>query len=271
MRKFIVFVLILSTYPLFSQISKGLDFKPIDSTKFIVSYSLTYKWDSLNLDNVRNQEMWLFLGKNTSYFVSKLTYLDLKALSKIKTRVELELWHDNHGPFISRPTYHIYKNYPKGKITVKQSSISGSFIYEEMLGDLNWELTQDTATIGGYLSQKATCKYGGREWTAWFTTEIPFNDGPYIFNGLPGFIVKIYDKRKHYVFELTGLEVADPNLMIDIIDKTYIETTRQKYLHTRKAMRNSIANIVKQRGGDSDSQQFVVQRMASRNNHIELK
>jgi GLPGLI family protein len=149
--------------------------------------------------------------------------------------------------------------------------VSGFFKYEESLDVFNWELSQDTATIGGYLSQKACCDYGGRSWIAWFSTEIPFNDGPYKFNGLAGLIVKIYDSRKHYVFELTGIEAAEPDLMITILDYAYFETTKQKFLRAREASRNSIASIVKERGGDTYSQQTAARVIASRNNHIELK
>ncbi len=267
----LLIIIFFYSFTAFSQNSSGLNFKPIDSAQFIASYSLTYKWDSLNLDNIINQEMWLFLGKKTNYFVSKSHYLDMQALSKFKTRAEIQSWHDNYGPYTARPLYHIYKNYPKGKITFTDQTINGTIKYEETLDDFNWELTQDTATIDGYLSQKAYCDYGGRKWTAWFSAEIPFNDGPYKFNGLPGFIVKIYDSRKHYVFKLIGLEVADPDLIIQIKNKSFIETTKQKYFHSREAMRNSIASLVKQRGGDEYSQQYFAKKMASRNNHIELK
>ncbi len=41
---------------------------------------------------------------------------------------------------------------------------------------------------------------------AWYTTEIPINDGPYKFFGLPGLIIKLYDEKEHYVFEMTKLE-----------------------------------------------------------------
>jgi len=271
MRNLFLILAVFFSLSIFSQNSTGLNFKSIDSTKFIASYSLNYKWDSLDLDNVRNQEMWLFLGKNTSYFVSKLQYLNLQALSKIKTRAELELWHDSKGPYIPRSLYHIYKNYPKGKISFTEKIFSGNLKYEETLDAFNWELTQDTTTISGYLTQKASCDYGGRRWIAWFCTDIPFNDGPYKFNGLPGFIVKIYDSRKHYVFELISIEVADPDLMITFNEYPYIETTKLKFLKVREAERNSLVSLINQRGGDDYSQQFVAKRMASRNNHIELK
>ncbi len=264
-------IIIFYSFSAFSQNATGIIFKEIEPAEFIAAYSLKYKLDSLNLDDVRDQEMWLFIGKNMSYFVSKLNYLRTQEMSKIKSRAEFDLWVANKGPYKSRSLYHIYKNYPTGKITFTDITANGTFKYEENLDAFNWKLTQDTATIAGYLSQKASCHYGGRTWIAWFSTEIPFNDGPYKFNGLAGLIVKIYDSRKHYVFELTGIEAAEPDLMITIKDFDYFETTKQKFLRAREASRKSIASIVKERGGDAHSQQTAARVIASRNNHIELK
>ncbi len=270
MRKILI-VLFFYSFSAFSQNITGVKFKDIEPAEFIASYSLKYKLDSLNLDDVRNQKMWLFIGKNMSHFVSKSHYLDVQDMSKIKTRAELDLFTTNRGSYELRSLYNIYKNYPKGEITFTEITVNGTFKYEESLDAFNWQLNQDTATIAGYLSQKATCDYGGRSWIAWFSTEIPFNDGPYKFNGLAGLIVKIYDNRKHYVFDLTGIEAADPDLMIAITESAYIETTKQKFLRAREASRNNIASIVKERGGDANSQQFVAKKMLSRNNHLELK
>lgn len=48
--------------------------------------------------------------------------------------------------------------------------------------------------------QKAETDYGGRKWTVWFTTGIPVAEGPYIFYGLPGLIVRAADARSDYDF-----------------------------------------------------------------------
>ena len=50
----------------------------------------------------------------------------------------------------------------------------------------------------------------GRKWTAWFTTEIPIQDGPYKFRGLPGLIVKIEDETKSHCFALNGIKNLTP-------------------------------------------------------------
>ena len=56
----------------------------------------------------------------------------------------------------------------------------------------------------------------GRKWTAWFTTEIPIQDGPYKFLGLPGLIVKIEDQTKTHSFELKGISNYTDNRKLEL-------------------------------------------------------
>ena len=43
---------------------------------------------------------------------------------------------------------------------------------------------------------------GGRECVAWFSKDIPLNEGPYKFRGLPGLIFEILDTRNQFIFKL---------------------------------------------------------------------
>ena len=78
--------------------------------------------------------------------------------------------------------------------------------YDEPYPDQQWTLTQDTATVSGYHCQKATCRFHGRDFEAWFTPEVPVKFGPWKFGGLPGLIVKVYDTDHLYTFECTSVE-----------------------------------------------------------------
>ncbi|SEH33482.1 GLPGLI family protein [Chryseobacterium culicis] len=74
------------------------------------------------------------------------------------------------------------------------------YSYEEP-NNLNWKIKNEFKTILGFKCQKAeTTKYG-RTWTAWFAADIPFQYGPYKFNGLPGLITELYDTKDdfHYI------------------------------------------------------------------------
>lgn len=78
--------------------------------------------------------------------------------------------------------------------------------YDEPYPDMKWTLVQDTATICGYHCQKATCSFHGRNFEAWFTSEVPLSYGPWKFGGLPGLIIKVYDTNRYYTFECTNVE-----------------------------------------------------------------
>jgi len=67
---------------------------------------------------------------------------------------------------------------------------------------LNWKLLNDTATVAGVKCQKATVVYGGRIWEAWFGKSIALQEGPYIFHGLPGLIIRIADTDSNFIFSL---------------------------------------------------------------------
>ena len=67
---------------------------------------------------------------------------------------------------------------------------------------INWKLSAETKKVGTYNLQKATTTFGGRNWVAWFNTEINLNEGPYKFRGLPGLIFEMGDDQNSFNFNL---------------------------------------------------------------------
>lgn len=104
--------------------------------------------------------------------------------------------------------FKVRKAYPSMKYTYSETISSGFTPIEIAYSDdakIAWKIDPSAKqTIGAYKAQKATADFGGRQWTAWFTNDIPFQDGPYKFSGLPGLIVKIEDSGKNYSWELKG-------------------------------------------------------------------
>jgi len=70
---------------------------------------------------------------------------------------------------------------------------------------MKWTLLKEYSEVLGYSVQKATTNFGGRVWNAWFSKDIPLQDGPYKFSGLPGLILKISDSTDSHSFELIGI------------------------------------------------------------------
>lgn len=76
----------------------------------------------------------------------------------------------------------------------------------DITDQLDWKISDEKQMIGSYNCQKAEVSYGGRSWQAWFTTDIAISDGPYIFKGLPGLIVKINDEKSDFQFNLVQVK-----------------------------------------------------------------
>lgn len=100
-------------------------------------------------------------------------------------------------------SFKIYKTYPDMTVSYMDRISTKLFKYDDPV-TFNWKILPDKEKIGAYNTQKATTEFGGRKWIAWFSTELPFQDGPYKFHGLPGLIVKIEDDEKNYSWTLQG-------------------------------------------------------------------
>jgi len=123
--------------------------------------------------------------------------------------------------------------------------------YSESIPVQNWAVSDETQTVAGYSCQKATCKFRGREYTAWFTTDIPINNGPWKFGGLPGLILKAYDKDKLFTFECVGIENHKQKFPVEMnkMFEQYKKTDRQKLWKTKKEAQENYHKLIVLAGG----------------------
>ncbi|MBD8083205.1 GLPGLI family protein [Chryseobacterium caseinilyticum] len=99
--------------------------------------------------------------------------------------------------------YVVEKSFPEFKINWF-TSLQRTDLNVEEKTEIKWNILPVTAKIENYNCQKATTKFGGRTWEAWFSKDLPFPDGPYKFHGLPGLIVKMEDHTKSHSYILKG-------------------------------------------------------------------
>ncbi len=137
----------------------------------------------------------------------------------------------------------IFKHYPKqDKITAlyRLFTDAGSLQYEEPMPHFDWQLHQEYKTLLDYKCQKATCTFRGRNYTAWFTEEIPISEGPWKFGGLAGLILQVEDSEGHYFFNCVGLKELKEVNPIRLWTNNKIKKT------SRKKMLKIIARMYKQ-------------------------
>ncbi|MDF2930814.1 MAG: hypothetical protein K0R36_145 [Chryseobacterium sp.] len=169
-------------------------------------YEYKFISDSTDKADVKKEMMLLDIDKNGSSYYSQDKFV---ADSTSKADLEKQLKLNPNNINISRRdkpgmvSYKVTKQYPDFKTYLFTRISSDSYKIEEDQKP-EWKILPDKQKIGEYNAQKATTKFGGREWTAWFSTDLPFQDGPYKFYGLPGLIVKIEDKTVSHSMTLVG-------------------------------------------------------------------
>jgi len=105
---------------------------------------------------------------------------------------------------------YFYKN--NNIVNFTQDLLKTSFLVEDQLPQIDWELTSEKKEIQNLVCYKAVAKFRGRNWIAWYCPEIPITYGPWKFYGLPGLIVEIKDDSNRFVFNLSSYVLKTHNL-----------------------------------------------------------
>jgi GLPGLI family protein len=125
----------------------------------------------------------------------------------------------------------------KGKLSVVKNHYLQSYLINETTAKTNWKIEKDTKQFLGYTAQMATATVKGRKYTAWFTTDIAANFGPWKLNGLPGLILEAYDDNYFIKFTCTKVVTTGglQNITSVNIPTKIISTSLKEYERMRKA------------------------------------
>lgn len=80
--------------------------------------------------------------------------------------------------------------------------------FEEIPPKIQWTVHNQTKKIGTHICKKATGKFRGRTYTAWFTEAIPTNAGPFKFHGLQGLTLEITEDTGYFSIKATKITTA---------------------------------------------------------------
>jgi len=109
---------------------------------------------------------------------------------------------------ISRPTF-VYKNFSDGNLLLSDQIGFKRYLIKDTLLNFKWVISKEKSKILNFNCTKATVNFRGRKYVAWYTDDVPLQNGPWKFCGLPGLIVKIYDDKAIYTYELNGINLKD--------------------------------------------------------------
>lgn len=231
------------------RLAQVIDFPKLDSTILRFRYQMLYVKDPLKSNEKTEEIMLLQIGRRMSKFFNYHRYLadSLGNALAAKRKTNSEVLNKTMPLMMNTSPINIFKNYPQDKITTVNRIPFSAYRYEEEMKNPDWKLESGTTTILGYVCKKATTTLHGRNYTAWYAPEIPIDNGPWKFGGLPGLILKAEDDKGHYSFECIGIE--RPNWIdtiyyisytpFTISKKKFFELEKQYYANPAAAVQNT--------------------------------
>lgn len=206
-------------------------------------YDVVYKKDSTS--NITTKENYILdIGtKETKYYTYDFFVADSLITNNIPFPKEMKL--NTSDIIVHKNNNNEFFQYDLLENTVLQLQTNDT---------QKWNLSQEKKNVKNLSLQKAITTWGGRNWTAWFAEEIPLQEGPYKFHGLPGLIVEIYDDKKNYHFELVRSEKIkeEENQFIEMSEKLGIPITWEKYKTAKLKYYESPVNFIKNSAENSE-------------------
>lgn len=212
----------------------------IITADYTIFYTFSYITDTSTKAPPISESYILFRKGHSSYFYNLNLYrfdsivYDHEQKYGLVTPENFDFYQKVVGPNIPKfeSNLRVIKNFNEqsAKIILPQA---GFYKYMEQPLSLEWTMLDGTDTIHGVPCHKATTHYGGRHYTAWFAEHIAINDGPYIFTGLPGLILKLVDDEAMYSFETYGISLNPEQRLLkkDLLNTSVqVLLSREKYI-----------------------------------------
>lgn len=208
----------------------------LDSTVFRVIYKVNQQVQKDGVPAIITDTMALDIGENWSsyYFIGQIKVPSNKFLPRVtryssdrealekRLTAKQEILEVRDLRLNTGESAKIFKNKNKKEIiTIDQGPMTSVdkfalFRLTEVIPPQQWSINEDTLTVLNFVCRKATTFFRGRQYSAWFTLELPVNDGPWKFYGLPGMILKIEDADRVFVFNAIGLQkMVNSEIAID--------------------------------------------------------
>lgn len=203
-----------------------------------VHYIKTWVADTLE-NRSYTDPMTLRIGKTSAMFyptkmmwADSLLQTDYALYEKLHREMN-PLGQSEYKPLGGMEREYLFRNINDGETMIYRVIAGEHYSYTESTEMPVWQIQSETKEVLGYSCQLASCDFRGRRWYAWFSTDIPINEGPWKLFGLPGLVLEAWDSKKHYAYKAVGLytkNLQPVGIRLYISGKPYRLKSRQEFL-----------------------------------------
>ncbi len=233
----------------------------VDSAFASVRYTFTHIDDTTQPENPYKENMVLYLGKELSLYVNydKMMRIARGGTTSAGSAAEGGRIVVSGGRLGGPPPAPLsasaaaagnyYKDINASKTFFLEFAGAKVFSVEDKIPTIAWTITQETKDLMGVECQKAIGVFKGRTYTAWFSTQLPFNNGPWKLGGLPGLILEAYDAKKEVMFKLVTYENTTGTKTAIEIPKDVLKTTPKEMKQFKEALQKDREAAMGANGG----------------------
>lgn len=170
------------------QITYEVKFKPVQESDSFIKENMVLKI-------ANDQSIFYNLNKNKiDSLVSKYNFKAISSINSSLLRIK------------------VFKNFSKDYNTVGGNFNQFNYWYKEK--KIKYYNLKKYGKYKDYAASEAFTDFGKRKWHLIYTNDIPINDGPYIFSGLPGLIIKAESLDGDYTFELIEIKKLEEKSLL---------------------------------------------------------
>lgn len=270
--KYLKLSLILILSLTFNSIAQNFQGKATYQTKIKVDEAVQKRLDTLKIDNDRKA----FMEKMMKRMMEKTYELSFDKTASIYKEEELLAQPNEGRHFRGFSEGILYKNAKENNYTKQKEVFGKVFLIKDDLKKLDWKLEKESKKIGNHLCFKATAMkvvkaQGVNRWrrfargkkedkikndsikkepkltevVAWYTPEIPINQGPADYYGLPGLILEVNAGNQIILCNKIVMNPKDkitieaPKKGKVVSQKEYDEITKKKIEEMREQFKNN--------------------------------
>lgn len=195
-----------------------------------IVYQQVFENSNIHLDKRYD----LFLTDSVSVYLESLSTATDKQIEDLEDQSTIML---DVGENTKRNLY--YNN--RDSFIFIESFFGEALAVQEDIEALNhqWVYIDSTKTIGSFTSKLATTEFRGRNYSVWYTEDIPTDFGPWKFKNLPGLVLQVTEDKNNFklnALQIERLPADEAQEIATLITRVYKEIHNKKQLYNIRTL-----------------------------------